>query len=386
MDTATRLVLCLTTAVLLTSCTGTGDSPAPTLTGEPAAPTSPVQPPSTASPTPAGVAGPAAEPGQATGSAAARIVTDGLAAPWSAVLVDGVALVSERDSSRILEIAANGTQRVAATIEGVTGTGEGGLLGLAVDGERRLYVYSTADDGNRIQRFPITGAPGSLELGEAETLLSGIPSASIHNGGRLAFGPDGMLYATTGDAGQRNVAQDRSSLGGKILRMETDGGVPDDNPFAGSLVYSYGHRNPQGLTWDDAGTLYAAEFGQNTWDELNVITPGSNYGWPIVEGIAESEAFTDPVQQWTPETASPSGITHVNGTIFIANLRGRVLRAVPVEDPSMSAELYAGEYGRIRDVIPGPQNTLWILTSNTDGRGRPGADDDRLISIPPDLP
>ncbi|WP_159616595.1 PQQ-dependent sugar dehydrogenase [Arthrobacter zhaoguopingii] len=379
MDTATRHLVCLTTAVLLTSCTGTGDSPAPAATPGPDAPAS------TASPAAAVTAGPS-EPGQTPGSEGPRVVTGGLEAPWSVVLLDGVALVSERDSSRILEISADGAQRVAATIEGVTGTGEGGLLGLAVDTERRLYVYSTAADGNRIQRFPITGAPGALELGEAETILSGIPAARNHDGGRIAFGPDGMLYATTGDAGQPDVAQDRTSLGGKILRMEADGSVPEDNPFPGSLVYSYGHRNPQGLTWDDAGTLYAAEFGQNTWDELNVITPGSNYGWPLVEGIAGSEAFTDPVQQWTPETASPSGITHLNGTIYIANLRGRVLRAVPVEDLSTSIELYAGEYGRIRDVIRGPQNTLWILTSNTDGRGSPSADDDRLISIPPELP
>jgi glucose/arabinose dehydrogenase len=376
----TRLVVCLTTAVFLTSCTSTGSGAAPTLTREPAAPAS------TAPPTPAGMAVPTAEPDSTTDPEGPRVVADGLAAPWSVVLLDGVALVSERDNSRILEIAADGTQRVAATIEGVTGTGEGGLLGLAVDGERRLYVYSTAADGNRIQRFPITGASGALELGEAETLLTGIPAARNHDGGRIAFGPDGMLYATTGDAGQPDVAQDRKSLGGKILRMEADGSVPEDNPFPDSLVYSYGHRNPQGLTWDDAGTLYAAEFGQNTWDELNIIRPGSNYGWPVVEGIAGSKGFTDPVQQWTPETASPSGITHLNGTIYIANLRGRVLRAVPVEDPSTSTELHAGEYGRIRDVIPGPQNTLWILTSNTDGRGDPSADDDRLISIPPARP
>ncbi|WP_294567195.1 sorbosone dehydrogenase family protein [uncultured Arthrobacter sp.] len=380
MHTATRLVVSLTTAALLTSCTGAGDSSAPAATAGPAAPTS------SASPAPAATAGPAAEPGQTTGPDGPRVVSEGLEAPWSVVLLDGMALVSERDSSRILEISADGAQRVAATIEGVTGTGEGGLLGLAVDAERRLYVYSTAADGNRIQRFPITGAPGALELGEAETLLTGIPAARNHDGGRIAFGPDGMLYATTGDAGQPDIAQDRTSLGGKILRMEADGSVPEDNPFPGSLVYSYGHRNPQGLAWDDAGTLYAAEFGQNTWDELNIITPGSNYGWPIVEGIAGSEEFTDPVQQWTPETASPSGITHLNGTIYIANLRGRVLRAVPVEDTSTSTDLFAGEYGRIRDVIPGPQNTLWILTSNTDGRGRPDADDDRLISIPPARP
>ncbi|MDR7161934.1 glucose/arabinose dehydrogenase [Arthrobacter sp. BE255] len=269
------------------------------------------------------------------------------------------------------------------TIEGVASAGEGGLLGLAMGDEQRLYVYSTASDGNRIQRFTLRGSPGSLGLGEAETIVESIPSASYHDGGRIAFGPDGKLYATVGDAGQRDNAQDLASLGGKILRMQADGAVPEDNPFPGSLVYSYGHRNPQGLTWDDSGTMFATEFGQNTWDELNIITPGSNYGWPMVEGIAKSAGFTDPVQQWEPSVASPSGMTHLNGTLFIANLRGRVLRAVPVADPGTSRDYYTDEYGRIRDVIAGPEGTLWILTSNTDGRGRPTPEDDRLLSVSP---
>jgi glucose/arabinose dehydrogenase len=211
--------------------------------------------------------------------------------------------------------------------------GESGLLGLALDGQRRLYAYSTGPDGNRIQRFDLTGQPGSLGLGPAETIIDGLPSASYHDGGRIAFGPDGMLYATVGDAGRRDDAQDLDSLGGKILRMTPDGDVPADNPFPGTLVYSYGHRNPQGLAWAADGTMFASEFGQNTWDELNIITPGGNYGWPYFEGIGGDDRYLDPVQQSSPAQASPSGMTIVGGTIFIANLRGQVLRAVPVADP-----------------------------------------------------
>ncbi|UZX05426.1 PQQ-dependent sugar dehydrogenase [Arthrobacter sp. CDRTa11] len=360
-------------AALLTSCTtDSAESSPPPSTPPSSGPSAAALPDSSAS-----------QPGQAVAGSPPRTIATGLEAPWSVVLSDGATLVSERDSARILEIIDGGEARVVGTIEGVASAGEGGLLGLAMDDEQRLYVYSTALDGNRIQRFTLSGSPGSLGLGEAETIVKSIPSASYHDGGRIAFGPDGMLYATTGDAGQRDNAQNLASLGGKILRMEADGAVPEDNPFPGSLVYSYGHRNPQGLTWDDSGTIFATEFGQNTWDELNVITPGSNYGWPMVEGIARSAAFTDPVQQWEPSVASPSGLTHLNGTLFIANLRGRVLRAVPVSDPGTSTEYYSDEYGRIRDVIPGPDGTLWILTSNTDGRGRPTPEDDRLLSVSP---
>ena len=157
-------------------------------------------------------------------------------------------------------------------------------------------------------------------------VLDGLPAAGNHNGGRIAFGPDGMLYAGAGDAAQGDRAQDLDSLGGKILRMTPDGGIPDDNPFAGSLVYSYGHRNVQGLAWTEDGTMFATEFGQDTWDELNIIEAGGNYGWPIVEGQGGGDEFIDPVQQWRPDAASPSGMAIIGGTIFIANLRGEVLR------------------------------------------------------------
>lgn len=359
---------------LLTSCTPTPPAQPPTqLTSSAASSTAaPASPSTSGSAETAGIAAPTGTP---------RVVSKELQAPWSVVFREGTALVSERDSARILELAPDGTSRPIGNVDGVAGSGEGGLLGLAVDDQGRLYVYSTGAEENRIQRFDVTGSPGSLALGEAVTILDGIPSASYHDGGRLAFGPDGMLYATSGDAGQADQAQDVDSLGGKILRMNADGEVPEGNPFEGSLVYSYGHRNPQGLAWSKDGTMFATEFGQNTWDELNIITAGANYGWPTVEGIADAEGFTDPVQQWTPEMASPSGMTHLDGTLFIANLRGSVLRAVPVAAPGTHTDHYAGDYGRIRDVTVSPEGELWFLTNNTDGRGTPSSDDDRILGV-----
>ncbi|CAM3038979.1 Quinoprotein glucose dehydrogenase B precursor [Arthrobacter ulcerisalmonis] len=312
---------------------------------------------------------------------APEVIATGLAAPWSIAFRDGTPLVSERNSGNILELDSSGASRVIGTVTGVVAAGEGGLLGLAVDGQRRVYAYSTAADGNRVQRFDVTGAPGSLALGPAETLLDRIPAAGTHNGGRIAFGPDGMLYVTTGDAGQRANAQDRSSLSGKILRMTPDGGIPADNPAPESLVYSYGHRNPQGLAWAADGTMFAAEFGQNTWDELNIITPGANYGWPTVEGIAGRDGFTDPVQQWRPADASPSGMAILAGTVFVANLRGQVLRAVPVNEPGTASTYFGGDFGRLRDAVVAPDGKLWLLTNNTDGRGAPRPNDDRIVGV-----
>ncbi len=393
MKLARRATLCTAVAgvtVLLTSCA--------TAASQPSASTS-APSPTPASPTPARTATPSASPPPSSADATAarpprrapsplrpvgrpQVVATGLDAPWSIVFRDdGTPLVSERDSGRILELDEDGKTRVVGTVDGVAAGGEGGLLGLALDDRDRLYVYSTAADGNRVQRFPMTGRAGSLSLGKPDTLIEGLPSGNIHNGGRIAFGPDDLLYVTVGDAGRSGQAQDRRSLGGKILRMTPDGDVPADNPFRNSLVYSLGHRNPQGITWTDDGTMFASEFGQNTWDELNIITPGANYGWPEVEGIGDEKEYTDPVQQWEPSTASPSGVAHAGGTVFVANLRGQVLQAVPVADPTSSTDYYLDDYGRLRDVTVGPDNQLWLLTNNTDGRGDPGPDDDRILRV-----
>ncbi|MEU4388621.1 PQQ-dependent sugar dehydrogenase [Promicromonospora sp. NPDC023805] len=360
----------------LAACTAAQTPSASPSASTPASPSmTPSTKPSSTPPAPSresGAVAPADEP--------VDVVT-GLAAPWSVAFLGDTPLISQRDDGTVLEVTGDET-RAIGTVEGVVHAGESGLLGLAVDDQDRLYAYSTGPDGNRIQRYPVTGEPGALALGEPETVVDGLPWASHHDGGRIAFGPDGMLYATVGDAGQGDSAQDVESLAGKILRMTPDGDVPDDNPFGDSLVYSYGHRNPQGLAWAEDGTMFAAEFGQDTWDELNVITPGGNYGWPDVEGIAGREDYLDPVQQWSPEQASPSGIAIAGGTIFLANLRGQVLRAVPVADPTTSTDFYAGAYGRLRAVISAPDGDLWFLTNNTDGRGTPGDGDDRLLSVP----
>ncbi|MDA3646835.1 PQQ-dependent sugar dehydrogenase [Saccharopolyspora indica] len=311
------------------------------------------------------------------------VVADGLGAPWSIAFHDGTPLISERDTARIVELTPTGDARPIGTIAGVEGTGEGGLLGIAArDGY--LYAYFTAGEENRIERYALTGGAGALRLGAPQAVLGGIPAAGIHNGGRIAFGPDGMLYATTGDAQDRGSAQDLGSLAGKILRMTPDGGVPPDNPFPGSLVHSYGHRNAQGIAWSANATMYATEFGQNTWDELNIVEPGGNYGWPEVEGIAHQDGFIDPVQQWDPADASPSGMTIAGDTAYVANLRGERIREIPLTAPATSVEHFTGEFGRLRDVVLAPDGELWILTNNTDGRGDPRPGDDHVLRTDPD--
>jgi len=312
------------------------------------------------------------------------VVAQGLTSPWSvARLASGSTLISERDTATVRELAADGSLRVVGEVDGVVPGGEGGLLGLAVSpGDAAwLYCYYTAASDNRIVRFPLEGAPGTYSLGAGDEILTGIAKAGNHNGGRIGFGPDGMLYATVGDANQRPAAQDPASLNGKILRMSPTGAVPDDNPFGGSLVYSLGHRNPQGLAWDDSGQLWAAEFGQDTWDELNAITPGANYGWPVVEGVGSDAAYANPVAQWATDDASPSGLAFTRGAFYLAALKGERLWSVTTRDGVDARAWFTGEFGRIRDVLAGPDGTLWMLTGNTDGRGRPRDGDDKLLQV-----
>jgi glucose/arabinose dehydrogenase len=264
--------------------------------------------------------------------------------------------------------------------------GESGLHGLSLledGGGVWLYAYHGAADDNRIVRMPLLGRAGALDVGEAEVIFDGIPRASTHDGGRIAFGPDGKLYVGTGDAQNRDAPQDPESLGGKILRLEPDGAPAEGNPWD-NAVWSMGHRNVQGLAWTADGTLWASEFGQNTWDELNRIEAGANYGWPLVEGDAGQDGLTDPVATWTTAEASPSGIAAVGDTVVLAGLRGERLWFVDTADGAVVGDLEAaltGAYGRLRDAVVAPDGTLWVLTNNTDGRGSPRPEDDLLLSL-----
>ncbi|WP_245635974.1 PQQ-dependent sugar dehydrogenase [Herbiconiux solani] len=308
-----------------------------------------------------------------------------LPAPWSiAVLADGTLFVSERDDAAIVEVVGSSTSLVTS-VGGVSPAGEGGLLGIATLEDASgdwLYAYYTGASDNRVVRMPLSGGPGAHTVGDQQVVIAGLPKASNHNGGRIAFGPDGMLYATAGDASRGANAQTLDSLGGKILRVTPDGQIPSDNPFAsaGSPVWSMGHRNPQGIAWAADGTMWAAEFGQDTWDEMNRIVPGGNYGWPEVEGIAGAAGYIDPIQQWATDDASPSGIAVVGDTIFMAGLGGERLWTVGFDGAAQ--EWYGGgQLGRIRDVVRGPGSSLYLVTNNTDGRGDPRAGDDRLYSV-----
>ncbi|MFI8960671.1 PQQ-dependent sugar dehydrogenase [Streptomyces sp. NPDC053493] len=333
---------------------------------------------------------PVSSPAASTPPAAARVrvagtLTEGLRSPWGvAELPGGDLLVSSRDERTVTRVdAGTGHRTSLGEVPGVVPGGEGGLMGLAVRGDR-VYAYLTSASDNRIVRMRYGGGAGD-RLGPPEPVLTGIPKGLVHNGGRIAFGPDGMLYAGTGETGRSRLAQDKGSLGGKILRMTPEGRPAPGNPFPGSVVWSYGHRNVQGLAWDDAGRLWASEFGQDTWDELNRIQPGRNYGWPTVEGRAGRTGFTDPVAQWPTAEASPSGIAYARGAIWMAGLRGERLWRIPLSGAERSGEpqaLLKGEFGRLRTVLATAGGTrLWLVTSETDTRGTPGPGDDRILRL-----
>lgn len=306
-------------------------------------------------------------------------VTTGLRVAWGLdFLPDGSAVVSERDTGRVLRLRPNAQPVELARLE-VAAEGEGGLLGVAVsptyERDGLIYAYLTAAQDNRIVRFR-AGGP-------VQAVLTGIPKNSFHNGGRIAFGPDGLLYAGTGDAGERSLSQDRGSLGGKVLRMRPDGSAPADNPYPGSLVWSLGHRNVQGLAWDSSRRMFATEFGQNRFDEVNQIRPGGNYGWPEVEGSGGSSAYVEPLVTWSPEEASPSGMAFAGGNLYVAALRGERLWQISVGGPGAPEKrsLLEGKYGRLRHVALGPDGALWLLTSNRD-RGDSRSGDDKVLRLP----
>ena len=222
-------------------------------------------------------------------------------------------------------------------------------------------------------------------LEEDKIILDNIPANTIHDGGRIKFGPDGYLYIGSGDAGNENAAQDIESLSGKILRVTDDGVIPEDNPFPGSPVYSYGHRNPEGLAWDDEGRLWATEHGSSATDELNMIESGKNYGWPVIRSDQTQEGMVTPVINSGGDTWAPSGAAFYNGKIYFTGLRGQSLfEALISETPVTLNRYFQGDYGRLREVVLGSDGFLYVFTNNTDGRGSPASDDDKLLKIDPD--
>ncbi|MFH9607443.1 PQQ-dependent sugar dehydrogenase [Streptomyces sp. NPDC017448] len=375
-------------ALLLTAaCSGDGGGSS---SGQPAG-----------SPTASGGSAPPASPSRsadlppAKGSAkVVATLTEKLASPWGlAALPGGDLLVSSRDEGTVHRIdGGSGKRTLLGSVPGVSSSGEGGLLGLAVastfGADQLVYAYVTTASDNRIVRMSYDEKrPQGRQLGAPDTVLRGIPKGGVHNGGRIAFGPDKMLYAGTGETGDTGLAQDKESLAGKILRMTPDGEPVHGNPEADSVVYSYGHRNVQGLAWDADKRLWAAEFGQDTWDELNLIEPGGNYGWPEAEGKKGEAGFIDPVAQWKTSEASPSGIAYAKGSIWMAGLRGERLWRIPLSG-DRAKEPYAApqpfleeEHGRLRTVVSAGGDRLWLVTSNTDGRGTPKTGDDRVLRV-----
>jgi glucose/arabinose dehydrogenase len=315
-----------------------------------------------------------------------RTIVTGLHVPWGITFLpgkNGDALVAERTTGKIIRISRPGGRKsVAMTVPGVdTNAGEGGLLGLAVSPhyaqDKLVYAFYTSSSDNRIVRFKLGGKP--------QVILKGVVRGLIHNAGRIAFGPDGKLYAGTGEAGQSDLAQRVDTLNGKILRVNPDGSVPSDNPFKGSPVWSYGHRDPQGIAWDAQGRLWSSEFGQDRFDEVNLIRKGKNYGWPVVEGRGDTHGgkYVNPKVTFTTDQGSPSGDAVRGHYLYVAALRGEALYRIRLKGSSVGkpVKLLSGRYGRLRTVVKAPDGSLWVATSNRDGRGTPHKGDDRIIRI-----
>lgn len=360
-------------AGLVTGCSD--DAPTDSPTTRPTTAGSPTRTPSSApaTTTPA--------PDDPTRLRIAGVVADGLTVPWGiAFLRAGGALVTERDTARIVRVGDGDVRTVGEVPDVDTDSGEGGLLGLVLlPDESAVLAYLTSTDDNRLVRMTYDGR----RLGRPQVLLDGIPRALNHNGGRLLIGPDRMLYASTGDAGVGERAQDVDSLAGKILRMTLDGKAAAGNPYD-NRTWTYGHRNVEGLAFDADGRLWASEFGDQTTDELNLIERGRNYGWPQSEGPTDAEGVTGPKASWSTDEASPAGVGIAYSTAYVAALRGECVWAVPLSGTDAGKprrRLADDDLGRVRNAVPAPDGSLWVTTSNTDGRGEPRDGDDQILHV-----
>lgn len=336
----------------------------------------------------------AAESGESADEAPlVEVVAENLTIPWEIVfLPDGELLVTERPGNVLLL-----RQGVTIPLEGIRHVGEGGLLGAALHPDfvenNFIYFYQTTetDSGikNRIVRYTLDGQ----ELVFDQVILTDMPGARYHDGGRLAFGPDDMLYATVGDATNADSAQDTSTIAGSIIRLTPEGEIPEDNPLPDSYIYSYGHRNPQGIAWSAGGQLWSSEHGRSVggsgFDEINLIEAGANYGWPDSQGDEVAAGTVAPVRHSTADvTWAPGGLAYYEGRLFMPGLRGETLYEAELSGNTITnwKEHLVGEYGRLRTVQLGPDGLLYLLTSNRDGRGdTPDENDDKIIRINPDL-
>lgn len=377
MPRSVTITVAFAAAALLAGCATTAPAAAPAGSQHTAPPA--VRTESLVTPAPAAVGG-------------ARVVgtiATGINTPWGVAFLpgNGGAFVGSRDTGNIYLVRPGLPTRLVAHISGVVSNGrqggEAGLLGFALSPrfavDHQLYIYLSTLRDNRIVRMTWAGG----RLGSLRTVLKGIPRGLHHNGGGLGFGPDGMLYASTGDSGVKSLAQNLHSLGGKILRMTPAGKVAPGNPFRGSYVYSYGHRNVEGFAWDAGKRLWAVEFGDKAWDELNLILPGHNYGWPATQGYTRNPRYTSPKLVWHTWVGGPSSIAIVGGVAWIAAITGHRLYRVALVGTRVGSvrQYFVGTYGRIRKVALAPNGLLWMTTSNTDGRWTPRRGDDRILAV-----
>lgn len=312
--------------------------------------------------------------------------------PWAIdFLPNGSLIFTERDSGqvRIIEPDNGLLNKPILSLSDFSPSGEGGLLGISVhpnfEANGYIYLYYTYRSKdelkNKVERYVYK----DKKLKDGQIIIEDIPGESIHNGGRIKFGPDGYLYITTGDAGQSDLSQDKNSLAGKILRLSDQGKIPEDNPFPNSPVYSYGHRNPQGLAWDRMNRLWSTEHGQSATDEVNLINPGENYGWPIIRGDEIRSELLGPYLHSGKKTWAPSGTAIYNNSLLFVGLRGQALFQVDLDNDKKTLKIHLQRrLGRLRDVVIGPDGFIYLSTSNRDGRALPASDDDQILRVNPE--